>query len=394
MSTATRTRPARYVPSRRSPPDCNGSAPRNRSRSWDNRPANTSTLAGNWVPPSRPVSRFDCKSQRDISEHWSKPRPAQGGDAQVRGMSRHTVNSMIDTRTRRAQRVARAQQALDLAACRAVAEAVAWVRLSGMPMGPLPSGRKATLLNQYTGITDCYDLLMRGGYYDHDTMAGAADAVMGDRKKVLELGVGTGLFAQSLAGRKPDCDITGVDFTPSMLEIAQDRVGADTRLIEADVTSMDLEDTFDAAISSGGVWVIIDAEDEFLLGTHLSHRDQEVEGLKNVSAHLESDGLLLLSIQEMHHDLDLTLPEGVVYSQRISVTEETEELDEHFMIEKQYSFTQDSEVIGEETLNLGFYRQNAMDEILGEAGFEFERIDDDRQFFVYSNRTESPAASA
>jgi hypothetical protein len=44
------------------------------------------------------------------------------------------------------------------------------------------SGRKATPLNQYTGITDCYDLLMRGGYYDHDTMAGAADAVMGDRK--------------------------------------------------------------------------------------------------------------------------------------------------------------------------------------------------------------------
>ena len=71
------------------------------------------------------------------------------------------------------------------------------------PVGPPASGRKAILLNQYTGITDCYDLLMRGGYYDHDTMAGAADAVMGDRKKVLELGVGTGLFAQSLAGRKP-----------------------------------------------------------------------------------------------------------------------------------------------------------------------------------------------
>ena len=50
---------------------------------------------------------------------------------------------------------------------------------------PLRSGRKATLLNQYTGITDCYDLLMRGGYYDHDTMAGAADAVMGDRKSVV-----------------------------------------------------------------------------------------------------------------------------------------------------------------------------------------------------------------
>jgi hypothetical protein len=84
----------------------------------------------------------------------------------------------------------------------------------------------------------------------------------------------------------------------------------------------------------------------------------------------------------------------IVRRLRISATKETEELDDHFMIEKQYSFTQDSEVIGEETLNLGFYRQNAMDEILGEAGFEFERIDDDRQFFVYSNRSESPAASA
>jgi hypothetical protein len=35
-----------------------------------------------------------------------------------------------------------------------------------------------------------------------------------------------------------------------------------------------------------------------------------------------------------------------------------------------------------------------MDEILGEAGFELDRIDDDRQFFVYSNRSESSAASA
>lgn len=147
---------------------------------------------------------------------------------------------------------------------------------------------------------------------------------------------------------------SGSRFHAAHAGIAQERVGADTRLIEADVTSMDLEDTFDAAISRGGVCFVIDAEDEFLLGTHLSHRDQEVEGLKNVSAHLESDGLLLLSVQEMHHDFNLTLPEGVVYSQRISVTEETEELDDHFMIEKQYSFTQDSEVIGEETFESWF----------------------------------------
>jgi SAM-dependent methyltransferase len=214
-------------------------------------------------------------------------------------------------------------------------------------------------------------------------MARAADSAIGDRTKVLELGVGTGLFAQSLAETKPDRDITGVDFTPSMLEIAQDRVGPDARLIEADVTSMDLGDTFDAAISSGGVWVIIDAEHEFLLGTHLFGYDDDVEGLTNVSAHLKPGGLLLLSIQEMHRDFDLRLPGGVVYSQRIFGTDQP---DDHFMIEKQYRFTRGSEVLGKQTLNLGFYRRKVMDRILGEAGFEFEGIDDDRQFFVYSNR--------
>lgn len=237
-------------------------------------------------------------------------------------------------------------------------------------------------LNQYTGITECYDLLMRAGYYEHDAMAKAADAVMGDRKKVLELGVGTGLFAQSLAATKPDCDITGVDFTASMLEIAQDRTGRDVRLVEADVTSMDLDDTFDAAISSGGVWVIIDAGEEYLLGTHLFDYDQEVAGLRNVSEHLEADGLLLLSIQKMHRDRDLALPEGIVYSQRISTPEDPAD---HFMIEKRYTFTRGSDVLAEETLNLGFYRRNVMEQILDEAGFEFEGIDDTGQFFVYSN---------
>ena len=248
-----------------------------------------------------------------------------------------------------------------------------------------------TGLNQYTGITQCYDLLMQGGYYDHDAMSRAADKVIGDRKRVLELGVGTGMFAESLVQTDPDCDITGVDFTPSMLDIARRRVGGEIRLIEADVASMDLDGTFDAAISSGGVWVIIDSGQEFLLGTHLLDYEHEVAGLRNVSAHLEPDGLLLLSIQEMHHDFDLTLDEDIVYSQRISTPEEA---GDHFMVEKEYSFSRGADVLAEQTLTLGFYRRSVMDRILDEAGFVFEGIDDEGQFFVYSNGRELATADA
>lgn len=248
--------------------------------------------------------------------------------------------------------------------------------------------------NQYTGIAECYDLLMHAGYYDHEAMANAAHSVIGDRTRILELGVGTGLFAQCLLSRRePDCDLTGVDFTSSMLEIAQDRLGDEAELVEVDVTRMDLGETFDTAISSGGVWVVIDdADDGLLLGTHLFDYDQEVRGLRNVNQHLESDGLLLLSIQEMHSDLDLQLPEGVVYSQQLSPPQERG--DDHFTIQKTYRFTRRSEVLAEETLTLGFYRRHVMDAILSEAGFEFHCFDRDRRFFVCSKKGQLETSSA
>ena len=236
-------------------------------------------------------------------------------------------------------------------------------------------------MNTYEGIADCYDLLMGAGYYDHEAMAKAADAVIGEGSSVLEIGVGTGMFAQCLTNTSPACEITGVDFTPAMLEIAAERVGDDVELVQADVTTMDLGRTFDTSISSGGVWVVIRDDDEILLGTHLQDYDDEVTGLQNVNRHLEPDGLLLLSIQDMHHDLSQELDDGIVYSQRVSRTDQPD--DEHFMIEKQYCFTRGPEVIAEETLHLGFYRRTAMDRILDDAGFLPEGVDDSGRFYVY-----------
>jgi len=54
-------------------------------------------------------------------------------------------------------------------------------------------------MNQYTSITDYYDLLMTQGYYDYQAMADAVYSVMKDDfRKVIELGVGTGLLAEKL----------------------------------------------------------------------------------------------------------------------------------------------------------------------------------------------------
>lgn len=141
-------------------------------------------------------------------------------------------------------------------------------------------------MNQYTNITDYYDLLMTQGYYDYQAMADAVYSLMKGRQKVLELGVGTGLLAQKIKLLAPESEFTGVDITSSMLEIARKRLGAWGKLIEADVIDMDLQETFDIAVSSGGVWVINQRENRTDLGTHDSDIEQDIKGLTNVSQHL------------------------------------------------------------------------------------------------------------
>ena len=234
--------------------------------------------------------------------------------------------------------------------------------------------------NTYDGITECYDLLMRAGYYEHGAMAEAADVILGERTSVLELGVGTGLFAQELIATNADRNITGVDFTARMLDIADTRVGGAVELIEADVTEMDLGRTFDAAVSSGGVWVAIREGDEMLLGTHLFDAAEEVRGLRNVAEHLDTDGLLLLSIQDMHEDFDCELEDDIVYSQRVTHSEANG--DDHFTIKKEYAFTRDSQVLAEQTLELGFYRPPLRDRILREAGFAVDSTDQEDRFVI------------
>jgi len=50
--------------------------------------------------------------------------------------------------------------------------------------------------NQYTKITEYYELWVESGYYDYQNMASVAQSIVGNGREVLELGVGTGLLAE------------------------------------------------------------------------------------------------------------------------------------------------------------------------------------------------------
>ena len=79
-------------------------------------------------------------------------------------------------------------------------------------------------------ISQYYDAIMEAGYNpnDHKVAADAIVKILGSRKKVLELGIGTGLLAEQLVAK--GIDLSGFDFSESMLEKAVARLRSKVKL--------------------------------------------------------------------------------------------------------------------------------------------------------------------
>jgi len=235
-------------------------------------------------------------------------------------------------------------------------------------------------MNHYQEIAHYYDLLMNGGYYDHESMARIIQSTIGQRKRLLELGIGTGLLTRELLKIDSSYSITGIDFSIAMLKIAKERLPSHVPLIECDVAKMNLGCKFEVAFSSGGTWVIIQSSEGLMLGTHLFDHKKDFQGLQNVAAHLEPEGLLLLSIHPPHEERDIELANGIVYSQKI---QGDSKMSDHFALDKSYYFKKDGNILAEETLTLGFYKEILFLPMLAEAGFEPLGMTDSEKFFIF-----------
>ena len=237
--------------------------------------------------------------------------------------------------------------------------------------------------NQYTNITEYYDLWITSGYYDYQVMAREANQIIGNGRKILELGVGTGLLAQEYLAIDPSCEFTGIDFTASMLEIAEQRVGDRVQLIEADAVNMDLNQKFEAAISNGGVWGILDLGDTWEFGGHVPSVENNVRGLETLANHLQEDGLLLLHLQKPHKTYNKTLSGGIIYSQSI---EEIENMQEYYTLLKSYFFKKDGEILAREQIAITCFKPDTSKKLLREAGFELHGTGDGDKFAIYQKR--------
>lgn len=237
--------------------------------------------------------------------------------------------------------------------------------------------------NQYTGFTEYYDLWVTSGYYDYQNIAKEVHSILGNSCQIIELGVGTGLLPEEYIQIDPTCEFTGVDFTPSLLKIAEKRLKNKVKLIEADVVTMDLNTTFDVAISNGGVWGILDLGDTWEFGGHVPGVEANSQGLRNLARHLREGGLFLLHLQKPHQNYEKLLPGGIIYSQSIEEVEDN--VDYHTLL-KSYLFKKETEILVQEQIEITCFKPDISQQLLKESGFDFQETSNSDRFAIYKKR--------
>ena len=234
-------------------------------------------------------------------------------------------------------------------------------------------------LNTYSGISDYYDVLMTNGYYDYDEITRDLTEILGSRQRVLELGVGTGLVAEGLVKQNPKLSITGLDNTESMLAQAKERLGDKIQYQLQDVTTLSLDQTFEASFSVGGCWYFIDLGDRLEFCSHIDDRKTCEESLRRVVEHLESGGVLALALQGTHTDYSKSLTDELTYSQAIH-----DEGDGLFT--KQYTFTKQDKVVAEQFYRYLVISDQEIHNFFLELGCKPLGLNSTRKFFTYQKQ--------
>ncbi|NEO77798.1 MULTISPECIES: class I SAM-dependent DNA methyltransferase [Moorena] len=238
-------------------------------------------------------------------------------------------------------------------------------------------------MNKYDNIAEYYDSTMKSGYYDYPKEAQSLDSILKGRKKLLEIGVGTGLLAEKLLELDPSYEITGIDFTPAMLDRAKARLGNRAKVVEGNVLSMDLQESFDGIYSHGGPAGVCRVGNDYHLYSFLPDFEDTVKMLDNIARHLVDGGLFVLNIQaeEIDADGEQDIGNGIVYAQQkhLSFLENKE----MYFWETDYRFKKEGRIVASDRHKFLMVYGQLLEDTMKAAGFKWKEATPDDLYMVY-----------
>jgi SAM-dependent methyltransferase len=224
-------------------------------------------------------------------------------------------------------------------------------------------------MDDYTQMSKYYDVIMTSGYYGYDAIVD--DLIHFDHlNSVLEVGAGTGLIIEQLVTRRPNLEVTGVDLTGPMLDIAAERLKdfPKVTLSLQNVVTLSLDRKYDLAFSYGGVWYFVQGDGESFMVSHIRDEGENRQGLERIAEFVRPGGTLLLGIQAPHHDYEKQVSNGMQYSQRIT------QIPDGFR--KDYYMKDDGETVMAQTTNYRTYAFDDAIKLLDDCGFEYQEYGD------------------
>ncbi|NEN93030.1 MAG: class I SAM-dependent methyltransferase [Okeania sp. SIO3H1] len=231
------------------------------------------------------------------------------------------------------------------------------------------------MINEYVEIANYYDNLLTSGYFDYDSLSNTLYNLLAARRKVLDIGVGTGLLTEKMLALA-NYKIVGVDFSPRMLEIAKKRLAnSDVKLICEDITEFKTEAKFEAIVSTGGVICILEEDGEYRICSHITDPEKNKQLLAKLHSQLDEDGLLALGIQGTHTNYKKEIKDEIFYEQKIKK--------EGNYIDKWYVFSQaNGEILNEQFCRFYVFDRRQTTQALIDAGFKQGYQINDGKFLV------------
>lgn len=172
------------------------------------------------------------------------------------------------------------------------------------------------MMNLYQSLAPYYDDIT-SRYFDY-SQALESIKKLAKGRKILSLGSGTATLEILLA--KEGFDVTGIECSHPMLEIARRKIAdasVNVRLVEANAQNFSLDEMFDTVFSYRSVHVIIKSDSERYFESFLQ-RDQVLESFSSIAGHLNDSGRFLIDMMdERNPDVCLDIGDGRVYTAQI-----------------------------------------------------------------------------
>ncbi|NES65083.1 MAG: class I SAM-dependent methyltransferase [Okeania sp. SIO2D1] len=217
-------------------------------------------------------------------------------------------------------------------------------------------------MDLYKGMSDFYNSFVQKNR-NYKAIATELIEIFGDRKDILDVGIGTGLLVEQILLLRPELKISGVDTSASLLAQAQECLGTKVDLYCQDVVDMHLNKMFDLAYSRGGAWAFVNDGHTILLASHILELDAIQRSFERIAAHLRDRGRLIIISSNSNHSKCENLDEEVSFQR--TVTKNWIDGEQYLSLD--YTCHKQGSLIGQQKLRMRLLEIDLVEEMLKSA---------------------------